>query len=225
MTLDSIVPWGRSLGEYRSMFMLTEADLSGALLGCSDGPASFNAELTSRGGRVTSVDPIYQFSRQEIAQRIDEAAEQVLSEVEKHHDNYLWEQIPSVEALATTRMTAMNRFLQDYESGLIQERYVQASLPDLPFTDNQFELALCSHFLFLYSDHLDLDFHLAAIKELGRVAREVRIYPLVTLDGRLSSHLSLITNALRSSSWTVREQRVSYRFQKKAITMLVLRSP
>lgn len=54
-TLDQVVPWGRSYEEYLAMFALTEADLHKRILGCGDGPASFNAELTKRGGKVISV--------------------------------------------------------------------------------------------------------------------------------------------------------------------------
>ncbi len=36
-----------------------------------------------------------------------------------------------------------------------------------------------SHLLFVYDDRLDLAFHIAAITEMLRVAREVRIFPLV----------------------------------------------
>ena len=43
--LDHIVPWGRSLDEYRLMFNLTESELGSTILGCGDGPASFNAEI------------------------------------------------------------------------------------------------------------------------------------------------------------------------------------
>lgn len=42
--LDDIVPWGRSFEEYRRMFALSPDDLTGRLLGCGDGPASFNME-------------------------------------------------------------------------------------------------------------------------------------------------------------------------------------
>jgi SAM-dependent methyltransferase len=222
MKLNSIVPWGRSLAEYSTMFMLTDEDLEKSILGCSDGPASFNAELTELGGKVVSVDPVYQFSRDEIAHRIDEVAGEVLSELEKHHDNYIWTQIPSVEALAATRMGAMATFLKDYETGCRQDRYFNASLPQLPFVDGQFDLALCSHFLFLYSDHLGCEFHLAALKELGRVAREIRIYPLVTLDGRPSPHLPKILAELKKQPWQITRQSVDYRFQKGADEMLVI---
>jgi hypothetical protein len=39
---------GRSADEYVGMFELTSADLSGKLLDCASGPASFNAERTAR---------------------------------------------------------------------------------------------------------------------------------------------------------------------------------
>lgn len=44
--LDQVVPWGRSFDEYVRMFALTDADLNRSILGCADGPAAFNAELT-----------------------------------------------------------------------------------------------------------------------------------------------------------------------------------
>ncbi len=59
MQLKSVVPFGRSLAEYRQMFALTPADLVGQILGVGDGPASFNAEATPLGASIISVDPIY----------------------------------------------------------------------------------------------------------------------------------------------------------------------
>ena len=70
-SLDRVVPWGRSFAEYRQMFALTEEDLKLRILGCADGPASFNAEATTCGIEVVSVDPIYGYSRSEIRSRID----------------------------------------------------------------------------------------------------------------------------------------------------------
>ena len=53
--------FGRSFDEYVKMFDLTGNDLQSNILGVEDGPASFNSELSAKGGRVTSVDPIYVF--------------------------------------------------------------------------------------------------------------------------------------------------------------------
>ncbi|MGJ0532063.1 hypothetical protein [Methylocystis sp.] len=66
MNLSNIVPWGRSFAEYRAMFALSDADLRGGVLGCGDGPASFNADATTLGAHVISVDPIYMFGAVEI---------------------------------------------------------------------------------------------------------------------------------------------------------------
>jgi hypothetical protein len=46
MELSKVVPWGGSLNEYRQVFSLSAEDLHKKILGCADGPASFNAELT-----------------------------------------------------------------------------------------------------------------------------------------------------------------------------------
>jgi hypothetical protein len=58
-TIDNIYPWGRSFDEYRKMFTLTDEDLNLKILGCADGPASFNAEMRQRGKEVVSCDPLY----------------------------------------------------------------------------------------------------------------------------------------------------------------------
>jgi hypothetical protein len=53
MPLTEIVPWGRSFDEYRAMFALSEGDLGGRILGCGDGPASFNAKAIAE--RIAAV--------------------------------------------------------------------------------------------------------------------------------------------------------------------------
>jgi hypothetical protein len=48
----------------------------------------------------------------------------------------------------------MQVFLNDYEQGKAEGRYVDAELPTLPFADKTFDIALCSHLLFVYSVQL-----------------------------------------------------------------------
>jgi len=221
MELSQIVPWGRSYQEYRDMFLLTDKDRARTILGCGDGPASFNAELSRAGGSVVSVDPIYRFGKEKIRQRIVEAYPQVLAQLSLNFSDYLWTKLGGVEELGRLRMQAMELFLADYEAGKKTGRYLAASLPALPFTDKAFDLALCSHYLFLYSAHIGLEQHAASVLELCRVAREVRIYPLVDLDGRRSRHLGPVQALLEESGMEVRLVPVDYRFQKGATEMLV----
>ena len=49
-------------------------------------------------------------------------------------DNYVWKNIKSLEELESTRMSAMRKFLSDYEKGKAEGRYVFHELPDkLPY--------------------------------------------------------------------------------------------
>ncbi len=223
MILSNIIPWGRSFDEYRAMFALSDADLEGLLLGCGDGPASFNAEATALGLRVISLDPIYAYCAAEIEARVVTTFDALISQVRAQKDRYVWERFADPDALGEARQKAMRRFLADYETGKRYGRYVPASLPHLPFPRASFDLALCSHLLFLYSDHLSLGAHIEAARELLRVAREIRIFPLLTLVGERSPHLPILCEALRRDGHAVEEQIVGYEFQRGGNVMLRLR--
>ncbi len=222
--LENIVPWGRCLDEYMAMFALSEDDLAKNILGCGDGPASFNAELTSRGGSVVSVDPLYAYSPENIRQRIDETFDEVMAQTRRNRNAFVWENIPTVQALGQVRMAAMERFLADYVQGRRQQRYVAAALPKLPFEENCFQLALCSHLLFLYSDHLDASFHIQSILEMCRVASQVRIFPLLQLGGRPSSHIEPVRRYFEAREYDVEIVNVPYEFQRGADRMLRVQS-
>lgn len=223
-TLNKVVPWGRSYQEYLAMFALSDADLQLRILGCGDGPASFNAELTQRGGNIISIDPIYQFDTAQINNRIAETYAIVLEQLRQNQQDYLWETIPSVENLGEIRMAAMQLFLQDYETGKNSGRYLAGELPSLPFANAQFDLALSSHFLFLYSEHLSAEFHLQALQEMLRVATEVRVFPLVTLTGKGSPHLEFVLKALKNQGFQTQIQQVAYQFQRGANEMLIIKA-
>lgn len=223
MDLSGIVPWGRGLDEYRAMFALSDADLRGRVLGCGDGPASFNAEATAAGARVVSVDPIYAHGAAEIEGRVRETFETVVAQTRQQAHRFVWDRFADADALGRARLEAMRRFLADYEAGKRAGRYVAGALPDLPFADAGFDLALCSHLLFLYSDHLSLDAHVAAAHELLRVAGEVRVFPLLTLSGEPSAHLAPVCEAVRRAGHTAETVRVGYEFQRGGDTMLRLR--
>jgi hypothetical protein len=185
-TLDHVVPWGRSFDEYRHMFGLTDEDLGLRIVGCADGPSSFNAEATRRGARVISCDPIYQCDASDIEERITSTYDTMLEQTRRNADEFVWSSIRSVEQLGQVRMAAMRAFLDDFATGKSEGRYVEAPLPTLPFAEASFDLGLCSHFLFLYTNQLGEVFHRSAILEMCRVAAEVRIFPLLALGGKES---------------------------------------
>lgn len=223
-TLDHVVPWGRSFEEYRRMFALADKDLGRRIAGCGDGPASFNAEATRRGHQVVSCDPIYRFNKTEIGDRIAATYEQVLDQTRRNAHEFIWEDgIRNVEELGAVRTAAMQAFLADYEAGKRAGRYVDAALPELPFEDGTFDLALCSHLLFLYSTQLGEAFHAAGIREMCRVAAEVRVFPLLTLGGERSPFIDTCVAAVVATGCEVGIERVPYEFQRGGNEMMRVR--
>ena len=217
---EEAAPWGRSFDEYRRMFHLTDEDLRRSILGCADGPASFNAEMHRRGDRVVSCDPLYQLTAGQIKQRIDATYEDVIGQTRRNQEKFVWDLIASPDELGHVRMDAMRDFLGDYEKGREEGRYIAAELPDLPFAPLSFELALCSHFLFLYSDSFSLAFHQQAVDELCRVAREVRIFPLLTYNADPCPFVTPIVELLQKAGRIVSIEKVRYEFQRGGNMMM-----
>lgn len=221
--LDKVVPWGRSYEEYATMFDLSEADLQLRILGCGDGPAAFNSELTKRGGSIVSIDPIYALDAAQIKSRIAKTYDTVLAQMRENQNDYVWNAISSVEELGRMRMSAMDAFLSDFESGKRESRYIAGELPSLPFEPDAFDVALSSHFLFLYSAHLSLEFHLHALHEMLRVAREVRVFPVLALAGSRSPHLKPVIDHLAHDGFNAEVRRVPYEFQRGGNEMLLIK--
>jgi hypothetical protein len=205
------------------MFALSPADLTDPIVACADGPASFNAEATGRGARVVSCDPLYAAPVQAISERIDTAFDAMIEQARRNRDEFVWRHVDSPEALGCLRRAAMDAFLDDFGRPGRPARYVAAALPALPFRDGVFGLALCSHYLFLYSEQLNAAAHVAAIREMARVAGEVRIFPLLALGSVPSPHVGAVVRVLRRDGLACSIERVPYEFQRGGDHMLRVR--
>ena len=226
MKLENVVPWGRSASEYIAMFDLKPQDLEGRILDCGGGPSSFTAEMTRQGNKAISCDPLYAFSTEEIKNKITETYPRMLALNEVNKDNFVWNRYGSPKQLAEARLRTMDVFLEDYEEGRQQGRYVIGELPSLPFADNSFDLALCSHLLFTYTKQFSEKFHIESILEMARVARQVRVFPILTaFAGEVSPHLPLLRESLVSQGFMVYVHTVGYEFQKGGNQMLMVTPP
>ncbi|MBE9116735.1 SAM-dependent methyltransferase [Lusitaniella coriacea LEGE 07157] len=222
--LEKVVPWGRSLEEYIKMFDLSETDRQKSILDCAGGPSSFNAEMTRLGGSVISCDPIYQFSARDIHSRIHATYPIILKGLKATPEKFVWQEMKSPEHLGKARMLAMQTFLEDFPKGRQNGRYKTDEFPNLSFEKRQFDLALCSHFLFTYSEQFPLAFHLASILEMCRVATEVRVFPLLeNFTGEPSLHLEKAINHFIERGYQVTVESVPYEFQRNGNQMLRIR--
>ena len=222
-TLDQVVPWGRSFEEYRRMFALSDEDLRRRIIDCGGGPASFTTEAARRGTHVVACDPLYHFEPRQIRERIAETTVSILEQTRQNRDEFVWDSIRSIDELGEIRMAAMQDFLDDYEVGRSEGRYVDAQLPTLPFADRSFEIALSSHFLFLYTTQLGDAFHRLAIAEMCRVAIEVRIFPLLALGGQRSPLVDQVCEQWRGSGFEVSIEQVAYEFRRGGNQLMRIR--
>jgi hypothetical protein len=221
--LKNVVPWGRSLEEYIKMFNLADSDLNNRIISFGDGPASFNSEMTKLDKTVVSLDPIYQFTKAEIKQRIDETKETVIEQITTNKQNFVWKNIKNIDALEQIRMNAMSVFIDDFEHGKQQQRYIYHELPNpTKYESKEFDLGLSSHFLILYSQ-LELDFHIESINEMLRICKEIRIFPTLNLNSEKSEVLDSIIEHFKSD-YEVNIISVDYEFQKNGNQMLQIKT-
>ena len=212
----------RSFEEYEAFFALTAPDLAGAVLDCSAGASGFAAAVNARGGRVTAVDPAYDQGVERLSAAAGAAAAQGREILAQHEDHYVWSWYGTLERHDEIRRAALTEFLADLRAH--PHTYVPGSLPQLPFADDTFDLALCSHLLFTWSDVFDEAWHEAALLDLLRVAREVRVFPLVVKgSGDPVPFLGALLDRLRGRGHDIEVAGVPYEFQRGADQMLIVR--
>ena len=189
MHLDAVIFYGR-LGERALQMYGLEHDLQqwrGArVLDCPGGPSSLAALLADAGFEVIACDPLYALSNAELRQRALDDLEEAM---EKSARSAILRPGFDLEQVRRAHLEGLAAFLADREAH--PERYVTASLPELPFETDSFDLVLSGHLLFSYAPvadgglmagaGLDLDWHRRALEELRRVSRaHLRLYPAHT---------------------------------------------
>jgi hypothetical protein len=233
LELPSVSFFGRTLAEYTRFFALDPNLLRGRdILDVAAGPASFVAEACARRIHAVGVDPLYGTTSDELAGHVQLDYAKMFAQIRakarlfklKAHATGSGQAFPSLAAAEEERRAAAERFLADYATHFAHGRYVSGALPRLPFFDGTFDLVLCAHLLFVYSELFDFDWHLAACRELVRVsASEVRIHPLVGLDGKPYPGLSKLRRELKAGGIASEVLAVDYEFFTGTNSTLVLR--
>ena len=164
-----------TLDQYRSMFLLTDDDLSLKILDYAAGISTFNAQMYTLGHHsVVSVDRAYELTLSDLQQAVK-------GNVELSEKGRLQSQL----------------FLDDFSTARASTRYAADSMPSLPFKDTAFDLALCADY-----SHRPADLSLITmIFELCRIAKEVRLFPLLDATGNIHHELGPVMLALQQSNF------------------------
>ncbi|WP_088102898.1 SAM-dependent methyltransferase [Halalkalibacter urbisdiaboli] len=223
LDLERIVFIGRTFEEYLDMFSLSKEKLQGKkILDCPAGACSFTAVGNELGLDVTACDIAYYHSGEDLKNKGLQDIEHAMEHMEKAKNNYKWDYFNNVEGLRKHRLKALQDCTNDMRES--SERYIPVTLPSLPFKNAEFDILLSAHFLFMYADRLDYQFHIETLNELLRVTKEeVRIFPLVDLEGKRYEHLDKMISYLADNGYTVEEVEVPYEFQTNANSILKIK--
>ncbi len=209
----------RSFFEYVKMFNL-DLDLlkNKNILDCAAGASSFTALMTSKGYKVKALDLLYDKEYQFLKEMCEYHLDVLIKSLSSLKNHFIWDYFKDLDELKKHRLEAQNQFLEDYKI-YKGEKYIKANLTDIPFFENKFSLILCSHLLFIYDHRLSYEFHLNSIKEMMRVAEEVRIYPLIKHRAMKSEFIRKIKDDLMDRA-EVKIENVDYEFRKGGNQMM-----
>jgi len=223
LDLERIIFIGRTFEEYMDMFLLSIEELKGKkILDCPAGACSFTAVGSRLGLDVMACDIAYYHSSGELGKKGFQDIEHAMKQIGKAKSNYIWNYFKDIADLKRHRLNALKDCANDMKKS--SKRYVPVTLPSLPFKDEAFDMVVSAHFLFMYADRLDYEFHLTALNELLRVTKEeIRIFPLVDLEGKRYKHLDTLISYLTNNGCMIEEVKVPYEFQANANSMLKIK--
>jgi hypothetical protein len=210
---------GHSLADYQHMFDLNEADLNKKFITCASGFDTFNLEMTAIGHSVVSCARNYSLSEEEIKKLVLKNLERMKDHLDEHQEQYILNPNASLTEIQKVLFSSAEKFLADYSKGKEEKRYLAEVLPNLHFPNGSFDFALCSHYLFAQHD-LSEDQHLSFIKEMCRVAKETRIFPLSDAYGQISPLLGPVMLRLQTEHYGVEVKQVAFEFQRGSNAML-----
>lgn len=217
--IDKIVFIGRSYYEYMKMFDLSLNYLKNKrILDCAAGASSFTTELSTKGYDVIATDVLYDTDPDVLEEKCENDLSKVMQAFFGVEDMYVWNYFKTPDELRKHRMAAYQAFINHYRKER-SNKYIKSKLPKLPFEDNEFSLVLSSHFLFLYDDRLNYEFHKDSIQEMLRISREIRIFPLIGFNSKKSLFVDKIMNGLLKEV-KVEIIKVPYEFMRGGSEMM-----
>jgi hypothetical protein len=214
------VLWGHHVSEYKEMFDVSDASLQANILEYGCGASAVNTELHQEGTTMVSIDPLFALSKPELIQKVtddfDERVEQVfLDQAQFNVENY-----GGMDAFLASRRAGMDAFFADYNAGVEEGRYKALVDGALPFENFSFDLALSSHYLFANAADDAVAYHLETIQELARVAKEVRLFPLIERAGTPSVLLGPVLLGLQQANFGTEVREVSCALYPEGNAML-----
>lgn len=220
LLMRKLVLWGHGIDEYREMFDLSQEEMNSKILEYGCGPSAVNVQQTQAKNQVVSCDPLFVLDKDTLFSKTIMIFAQMAEEIKSEEEHFDFSRSGNFDNLLAERKRGINEFFADYNQGKIEGRYLGVADYHLPFPDFSFDFALCSHYLFADLDDQTVEFHLSVIRELARVAKEVRIFPLIDKEGNTSEFLGPVLLGLQQENYGIEVREVAFHLQKSGNAML-----
>ena len=194
-----------------------------SILDVASGVSSFCAEANRQGFDITASDRIYSLNPHEIEKKCIKDLDIIIEQLPEIVDLYVWNFFKDIQSLKNNRERAYKLFIEDFKN-YKSKKYTPVEYPSTDFHNNQFSISFVSHFLFLYDDRLDYDFHKRTILELLRItSKEIRIFPIVNLKGEKSTFVDFLMQDKDLKSFQIFVKKVNYEFMKNGDEMMEIK--
>lgn len=210
--------WIYDFSDYQQMYDLSNTDFLKKILDFSAGISSFNAEAHARGMEVVSMDTAFNLSASEMKQHAIQLSQHVAAQLRADPVRLKNSSSDNVRRVVSTWEKTEKLFLKDYETGKLEKRYQSILLSKLPFATHEFQLALCTDFIFYHA--LPTETMRLVLQELTRVAAEVRIFPLLNANGQMPEELGPLMLYCQQKNYGIEVREVSYHTLKGGNAML-----
>ncbi|MDI9819386.1 MULTISPECIES: hypothetical protein [unclassified Legionella] len=218
--MRKLVLWGHHMDEYQEMFDLAGIGKTASILEYGCGPSAVNVELTGQSRRIVSCDPLFNLDKATLYSKVELVFADMVNKITRDQEKFDFSLYGSLDTLISKRRDGMEQFFKDYIEGKKEKRYCGINSYVLPFSDFSFDYALSSHYLFADLDDQDVEFHLEVIRELARVAKEVRIFPLIDRHEKPSPFLGPVLLGLQEENFGIEVKEVAYHLQPSGNAML-----
>lgn len=223
LELKDFVLIGRTFEEYYKMFDLKSLSKNEKILDAASGVSSFCAEANANGYNVTAADRVYEFNPEEIEEKCAKDLEETMKKIPAIKELYKWDFFKDIEQLKSHRERAYRGFIKDFKLHK-KDRYISSEFPSNNFKENQFDVSLISHFLFLYDEHMNYEFHKQIINEIIRITeKEIRIFPIANLKAQRSPFIEKFMEDKAFNNYEINIVKVNYEFIKGGNEMLVVK--
>lgn len=190
--------WGHTAADFQKMFALET--FPERILEFSSGISTLNLELNNTH-TIHSIDPRFALDKDTLKCKAELIFHDMQEQVMHNESRYNFVSYGGLDTFIRKRYEGMQRFFADYDTGITEGRYRSINSMQLPYEDFYFDLAMSSHYFFAGLAEQDVNFHVRMLQELARVAKEVRIFPLVHADGSTPQELGPTLLALQQAGY------------------------